>query len=151
MEWVVPLGLAGCPTIVRGDNDEIISAKATVSPADLGTGTGTNGSSRDYARSLGHSNDDAGHILAKSLGGQGGKGNVFPQLPAVNRGDFRVFEKDVGKLIKNNGTEILNGLLNTLMVRQDRQAFNMMFIKMGRKFLVSFSVINKVELCTKEF
>ena len=104
LEWVDPLGLAQCPELTYGLNDEILSAKATVDPADLGTGTAVNQSARDAARAMGNQTDDAGHILAKVLGGQGGKGNVFPQLPSINRGEFRMFEKDVRDYIAKNGS-----------------------------------------------
>ncbi|MGM3162299.1 RHS repeat-associated core domain-containing protein [Dickeya undicola] len=104
MCWVDPFGLAKCPTLTHGANGEILSAKATVSKAELRTGSGTNQSSRDYARSLGNQTDDAGHILGNVLGGQGGKGNVFPQLPGINRGEYRVFENEVRKYIDKNGT-----------------------------------------------
>ncbi|WP_241652765.1 DNA/RNA non-specific endonuclease [Pectobacterium versatile] len=81
-----------------------MSAKASVSKAELKTGSATNQSSRDYARSLGNQTDDAGHILGNVLGRQGGKGNVFPQLPAINRGEYRTFENEVRKYINKNGT-----------------------------------------------
>lgn len=42
----------------------------------IGTGTAVNKTARDYAKSLGLPTDDAGHILAKILGGQGGKGKA---------------------------------------------------------------------------
>ncbi|SHH18864.1 RHS repeat-associated core domain-containing protein [Pectobacterium carotovorum] len=102
--WVDPFGLAKCPTLTHGANGEILSAKASVSKAELKTGTATNQSSRDYARSLGNQTDDAGHILGNVLGGQGGKGNVFPQLPGINRGEYRTFENEVRKYINKNGT-----------------------------------------------
>ncbi|WP_181486623.1 DNA/RNA non-specific endonuclease, partial [Lonsdalea populi] len=102
--WVDPFGLAKCPTITRGANGEVLSARATVSKAELRTGSGTNQSSRDYARSLGNQTDDAGHILGNVLGGQGGKGNVFPQLPGINRGEYRVFENEVRKYVDKYGT-----------------------------------------------
>ncbi|ANE76185.1 RHS repeat-associated core domain-containing protein [Dickeya solani] len=104
MCWVDPFGLAKCPTLAHGANGEILSAKATVSKAELRTGSGTNQSSRDYARSLGNQTDDAGHILGNVLGGQGGKGNVFPQLPAINRGQYRDFEKVVKDYIGQHGS-----------------------------------------------
>ncbi|QOL14249.1 RHS repeat-associated core domain-containing protein [Dickeya dianthicola] len=104
MCWVDPFGLAKCPTLTHGANGEILSAKATVSKAELRTGSGTNQSSRDYARSLGNQTDDAGHILGNVLGGQGGKGNVFPQLPAINRGQYRDFEKVVKDYIGQHGS-----------------------------------------------
>ena len=52
---------------------------------------------------MGNDNDDAGHILGRVLGGQGGVDNVFPQLPAINRGEYRVFESKVKKYIEDNG------------------------------------------------
>jgi hypothetical protein len=104
LSWIDPFGLAKCPTVTRGANGEVLTARATVSKADLKTGTTTNQSSRDYARSLGNETDDAGHILGNVLGGQGGKGNVFPQLPAINRGDYRTFEKEVRKYINDHGS-----------------------------------------------
>jgi hypothetical protein len=51
----------------------------------------------------GNSNDDAGHIVGKLLGGSGGKNGVFPQLPGINRGLFRDFEKDVATFVRKNG------------------------------------------------
>lgn len=51
-----------------------------------------NASSRRWARSLGNSTDDAGHIRGSQLGGSGGKRYVFPQDPHTKRGDFQVFE-----------------------------------------------------------
>nr|WP_236713915.1 DNA/RNA non-specific endonuclease [Pseudomonas sp. ICMP 10191] len=75
-------------------------AAATITKADIKKGgTATNTSSRSWARSLGNPDDDAGHIIAKLLGGAGGKNGVFPQLPGINRGLFRDFEKDVAEYV----------------------------------------------------
>ncbi|HEA3202694.1 TPA: DNA/RNA non-specific endonuclease [Aeromonas veronii] len=103
VNWVDPLGLAKCPTITRGANGEIASARATVSLADLKTGTAVNSSARDAIKAIGLPGDDAGHILGKVLGGQGGKGNLFPQLSNINRGDYRMFEKSVRDYISQHG------------------------------------------------
>ncbi|MFP1937047.1 RHS repeat-associated core domain-containing protein, partial [Lonsdalea quercina] len=103
LTWIDPLGLAKCPTITRGANGEIASARATVSPADLKTGTAVNSSARDTIKAIGLPGDDAGHILGKVLGGQGGKGNLFPQLSKINRGDYRMFEKSVRDYISQHG------------------------------------------------
>ncbi|PNO71486.1 hypothetical protein MC70_011400 [Serratia marcescens] len=103
LTWIDPWGLAKCPTLTHGKNGAILSAKATVTPADLKTGTAVNTSARDAARAMGYQTDDAGHILAKVLGGQGGKGNVFPQLPGVNRGQYRTFEDSVRKFVNKQG------------------------------------------------
>lgn len=70
----------------------------------IGTGTGVNNSARAYAKAMGNQGDDAGHILAKILGGQGGKGNVFPQLSSINRGRFRTFEEQIrDKILDGSG------------------------------------------------
>ncbi|WP_329607449.1 DNA/RNA non-specific endonuclease [Pseudomonas syringae] len=66
-------------------------------------GTATNASSRSWARSLGNADDDAGHIIAKLLGGSGGKDGVFPQLSKVNRGLFRNYEKIIAKDVRDKG------------------------------------------------
>ncbi|WP_329605937.1 DNA/RNA non-specific endonuclease [Pseudomonas syringae] len=66
-------------------------------------GTATNASSRSWARSLGNPDDDAGHIIAKLLGGSGGKDGVFPQLSKVNRGLFRNYEKIIAKDVRDKG------------------------------------------------
>lgn len=104
LSWIDPLGLAKCPNLTHGRNGEILSARTSVTPAELKTGTGVNASARDAARAMGHQTDDAGHILAKVLGGQGGKGNVFPQLPNINRGQYRSFEDSVRKFVNKNGS-----------------------------------------------
>ncbi|WP_380180341.1 RHS repeat-associated core domain-containing protein [Kalamiella sp. sgz302252] len=105
LSYIDPFGLAKCPTVERGSNGEITSAQATVTPKDIGTGTAVNATARAFAQSMGYgSSDDAGHILARILGGQGGIGNVFPQLPGVNRGAYRIFEKRVRDYIAKYGT-----------------------------------------------
>lgn len=53
---------------------------------------------------MGNAVDDVGHILAKALGGPGGVDNVFPQLKGKNRGDYRLFEKNVRQYIQDYGT-----------------------------------------------
>lgn len=45
--------------------------EAHILPAHLDTGTATNDAARTYAHQMGRANDDAGHILAKRLGGSG--------------------------------------------------------------------------------
>jgi len=97
------LGLTIIPTVTKGKNDEILTAKATVKRADLGTGTNTNAASRGYARGLGNADDDAGHMIGKQLGGSGGKKNVFPQDFHVNRGEFAQFEGRVADFVGLHG------------------------------------------------
>lgn len=77
---------------------------ARVRPRDLRHGTGTNRSTRIFARRLGLVNDDAGHPIARNLGGPGHDTRyIFPQRPRINRGIFRVFERRVYDDIRLTG------------------------------------------------
>jgi RHS repeat-associated protein len=80
-----------------GYNNRLEEVKAVVRPNDLGTGTPTTSQARELARELGNSTDQAGHAIAKSLGGPGGaqSGNIFPQSPYFNMGQYNQFEQDV--------------------------------------------------------
>jgi len=95
--WIDPLGLhaSGGDIFVRGSAGQILSVAGTIDPAHIRTGTGTNATSRAWARSLGRATDDAGHTRGCLLGGSGGKDYVFPQTPGINRGLFRAFEGDI--------------------------------------------------------
>ncbi|GGC23017.1 PAAR-like domain-containing protein [Pseudoduganella buxea] len=99
-----PLGLLALANYSYGVGRRIESMTAVVTPADLGTGTSTNDSSRSWARRLGCPKDDAGHVLASRLGGSGGKDFVFPQSLGVNRGNFRTFEGQIARDIRATGS-----------------------------------------------
>jgi hypothetical protein len=90
-----------------GKSGEVLSVFAKIEKKHIDKGTSTNDSSRSFARLLGNSTDDAGHVLGKKLGGPGGSttGNIFPQNPGVNRGKFREFEKEVAREV-SNGKEV---------------------------------------------
>lgn len=65
---------------------------------DLNTGSEPTDKTRSFARSHGCSTDDAGHIIADRLGGCGdAEGNIFPQDPHINRGQFRMMESTVAE------------------------------------------------------
>lgn len=72
---------------------------------NLGRGSSPSGSAYKYIQKIGcldakgRPSDDAGHIVAKSLGGRGGPRNIFPQNPTMNRGKYRSFEQDIAKLV----------------------------------------------------
>jgi hypothetical protein len=82
--------------IQHGDYVVVSEAKAVLSPESLGKGTDTTDCTRKYSRMLeddGDSNCDAGHILAKHLGGYGNEPlNLFPQNHPINSGIFAQFE-----------------------------------------------------------
>ncbi len=104
LSWIDPWGWCVTPAVSRGTAGQPLRATATITAADLGTGTATNASSRAWARLLGNQTDDAGHILGKLLGGSGGKNGVFPQLPGINRGAFRDFEGQVAAYVRRVGS-----------------------------------------------
>ena len=84
---------------------QITSASATVRKKDIGKGTPTNQKARDWARSRGNNDDDAGHILGALLGGSGtDPRNIFPQVVKINRGAYRVFEGKIRNYINKHGT-----------------------------------------------
>ncbi len=84
IDWVDPLGLLVTPTYTRGANGRVERVQAKITKADLNTGTGTNPSSRAEAQKMANcSKVQAGHLLAKRLGGSGGVGHVFPQTPGL--------------------------------------------------------------------
>lgn len=101
MGFIDLFGLAICPTLLKDSLGRITEANATITKEMIGTGTGVSNSARAYVKAIGNKGDDAGHILAKILGGQGGKGNIFPQLKGINRGDYRAFEKQIRDLLKS--------------------------------------------------
>lgn len=78
----------------------VTTATCTITSMDLDSGCDTDQTTRDYARALGGhdgvDDDDAGHILAHRLGGDGTEPtNIFPQAPHDNRGAWREFEGEV--------------------------------------------------------
>jgi RHS repeat-associated protein len=93
-------GTPSDPKVRQGSSSELRSAFAKVEASDIGTGTATTVSARELARSLGNGTDDAGHAIAKNLGGRGGSTsrNIFPQAPSVNRGAFNQFEQQVAQM-----------------------------------------------------
>ena len=98
------LGWIVIPIYTRGLQNEILTAKATITSSDLGTGTKTNKKSIAQARGLGLDTDDAGHIIAKRLGGSGDVDNVFPQDSHINRGQFKAFEAKIADAVKTYGS-----------------------------------------------
>jgi hypothetical protein len=68
-----PVPAPPAPPPLPVDTPVIESASCTITDADLYMGTGTTVTTRAYTRALGYPclNDDAGHILANSLGGSG--------------------------------------------------------------------------------
>lgn len=83
-------------TVTTGHKNRLESVSAKIEKKHLDKGSEPNGSSRKYAKNLGQKNDDAGHAIAKRLGGSGGvkEKNIFPQNLRINRGAFRSFEDE---------------------------------------------------------
>ena len=103
--WLDPLGWCVQTNVVRGPQGQPLRATATITIDSIKKGgTSTNPSSRAWARMMGRPDDDAGHIVGKLLGGSGSKNGVFSQLPKINRGKFRAFEKLVARKVYEKGS-----------------------------------------------
>jgi hypothetical protein len=83
----------------------VTQVDATISPANIGTGQGTNQSTRNYANSLNTADGkiDAGHIIARILGGGIGHDNIVPLSPSVNRGDMAHLERQIANTVRDTG------------------------------------------------
>lgn len=63
--------------------------EAVIQQRNFNRGSRTTQQMRIRARTLGHINDDAGHIIAHRLGGTGSQAwNIFPQNRGFNRGTW---------------------------------------------------------------
>lgn len=81
----------------------VINVSGIINVNSLDKGSGTTDCVQKYARSLDDNEEkcDAGHILAKRLGGYGNLPiNIFPQNSTINRGIYAQFEKKIYKYIK---------------------------------------------------
>jgi hypothetical protein len=76
-----------------------------VSQSNIGTGRSTNRSSRNHANALndGDGKVDAGHVIARILGGGIGNNNIAPMSPTTNRGKLAAFEKSIADKIRETG------------------------------------------------
>ena len=103
--WVDPFGLTVTPLYTKDKNGRVERVQAMITKSDLDTGTGTNPFSRLQAKKMANCTKvDAGHFLAKRLGGSGGVGHVFPQARSINRGQYKIFEAGIYKHVKQHGS-----------------------------------------------
>lgn len=96
-------------TYVNHNNfNVVINVSGTINFNSLDKGSGTTICVQKYARMLEDdfkNNCDAGHILAKRLGGYGNIPiNIFPQNYKINRGIFAQYEKKIYNYIKKTKT-----------------------------------------------
>eukprot|EP00906_Rhabdomonas_costata_P013925 RCo019954 len=97
-------GGSGVYFYIRGSRPfpAVLTANCTISNSNLNRGSEPDRTTEHYARSLGLNNDDAGHILARRLGGSGvDPVNIFPQAPSINRGTYREFEAQIYGCVLN--------------------------------------------------
>lgn len=96
-----------------GYRQRLERVRARVRPRDLGTGTGTTQRTRTWVRMMARldgyfGRDDAGHPIARALGGPGHDTRyIFPQLPRINRGVFRVYEAQVRDAVRRTGRSVV--------------------------------------------
>lgn len=80
-------------------------ACATLRLKNVKNGSGSNSRTRAFARSIGRSNDDAGHIFAQRLGFTGKKEwNIMPMSVNSNRGSYRVVEGKIASFLRGKKT-----------------------------------------------
>lgn len=94
------------PVLVhRSGNQFKQTASAVVKFANLNQGGSPSAGVRKAMKKIGAKGDDAGHLIAKMLGGPGNDVNNFvPMNLSINRGRFRVFETKIRDAIKKNKT-----------------------------------------------
>ncbi len=85
----------------------VISAQGVININSLDNGTETTTCTRKYSRMLeddGEQVCDAGHILARRLGGYGNEPlNIFPQNSTINQGVFAQFEGQIYDCMQKGG------------------------------------------------
>jgi hypothetical protein len=85
----------------------VISAQGVININSLDNGTETTTCTRKYSRMLeddGEQVCDAGHILARRLGGYGNEPlNIFPQNSTINQGIFAQFEGQIYDCMQKGG------------------------------------------------
>jgi len=134
------------PTFRLGPQGRTEEMTVTIYPRDLNTGTAASNAARKKARSWGKKDDDAGHIVAKRLGGSGSDlRNIFPQNPNKNRGQWRTQEGKVFDLVKkHNGVRYYVKLIyaNRNAKRPTKFNYRVNKIKGGGKALLSGTISN---------
>lgn len=89
----------------------VVSAIGKLTPGSLDTGSDTTTCTRKYARMLEDDGEpvcDAGHILARRLGGYGNQPlNIFPQNATINEGPFALFEGEIYDCMKKANKGVL--------------------------------------------
>jgi Pretoxin HINT domain/DNA/RNA non-specific endonuclease/Pre-toxin TG len=96
-----------CPlSVVRGAGGRTESVTATLDSAYIGGGTSPSEAARAFVRTNGNAGDDAGHILARILGGGGGirSGNIMPFNSTVNRGIYAQLERDLANAVRGGSS-----------------------------------------------
>ncbi len=81
----------------------------TITKADIDRGGESTGSNQTMARDtrdMGLKGDDAGHILAKILGGLMETSNLYPQNSHINRGIIRELERMISSEICDNNANV---------------------------------------------
>ncbi len=77
---------------------------AIINIEDKTKGTDINPTAKNKFETLKEENDQAGHLLAKNLGGKGGMDNVIPQNAKINQGNWKEMEKVISNDVENYGS-----------------------------------------------
>lgn len=89
----------------RNGNADREEVQATVKIGNIGEGTDPSAAVRKAMKQIGAPGDQAGHLIAKVLGGPGSNlVNFVPLNPKLNTGRLSSFEKKIKKKIAGNKT-----------------------------------------------
>jgi hypothetical protein len=132
-----------------GPNDRIEYLSARVYPQHLRTGKRPSLQMRERTKVMGSTGDDTGHLIAKSLGGPGDEAfNFFPQKMGINRGIWRLEEKNIANALRSGKVNYVEMKFNfkyknQLDTRPDYFMVDFEYDTAGRSSGYSRSILNK--------
>jgi hypothetical protein len=111
----VERGVPAATNVARDSFGRISEVTATIGRENLGGGTAATDAARTFAQQFGK-DMDAGHLLARVLGGKGGltSDNILPILSNINRGALSTFERGIASLVREGGAVEVKIALNYL-------------------------------------
>lgn len=92
---------AGGKMYTKRSNRSVTYAYAWVRVENINGGEKTDTKERQFVRSFGCYNDDAGHVIARQLGGGVEKLNLWPQNSNINQKSFNQWEQRIVDYVKD--------------------------------------------------
>jgi len=97
----------GKPRTISGPKGRLERSEALIKVEDLGTGSEVSEGAYYWIQDIwGLRHSDAGHVIGNQLGGKGGaySNNLITQSPNINRGQYQLWEGQVAKMVRKNGS-----------------------------------------------